>query len=453
MKTEKHPLLERDYFEKLRTSLLGNLNTSEYLFISLFAEASHFARITFAKVRQSGIVHDAILELTLVLESNNGGLKRASSAISLRGIQEIDIAAAISALKALRSEAASLPEDPYAALPKNSGSTENVTTGALPAAETAIEELLKPAGALDLVGIFASGPIVRATANSAGQVHWFYTETFSFDYSIYANERAVKGSYAGKNWDSQAYAKELERSKQHLSFLLKPARKLKRGAYRAYLAPSAVAELITMFSWGTASEAALRQGNSPFRFLRSGDKHLSPLLGLSEDFSGGEVPRFNDNGEIAPLTLPIISEGRLINTLVNKRTEKEYGVPANGANEIETLRSPVIGEGTLLEHEILNMLETGIYISNLHYLNWSDQPNGRITGMTRYACFLVESGNIVAPIENLRFDDTIFDLFGSNLEALTKNRGFIPEVHTYFIRSLGGTMVPGILVSSMKFTL
>ena len=31
---------------------------------------------------------------------------------------------------------------------------------------------------------------------------------------------------------------------------------------------------------------------------------------------------------------------------------------------------------------------------NLHYLNWSDNIGGRITGMTRYACFWVENGEI-----------------------------------------------------------
>jgi len=43
-------------------------------------------------------------------------------------------------------------------------------------------------------------------------------------------------------------------------------------------------------------------------------------------------------------------------------------------------------------------LGTGIYVSNLHYLNYSDRQACRMTGMTRFACFWVENGELVAPI-------------------------------------------------------
>ena len=52
----------------------------------------------------------------------------------------------------------------------------------------------------------------------------------------------------------------------------------------------------------------------------------------------------------------------------------------------------------------MKKIDTGLYLGNLHYLNWSDNIGGRITGMTRYACFWVEDGEIVAPIENMRFE-------------------------------------------------
>jgi predicted Zn-dependent protease len=89
----------------------------------------------------------------------------------------------------------------------------------------------------------------------------------------------------------------------------------------------------------------------------------------------------------------------------------------------------------------------------LHYLNWSDRPNGRVTGMTRYACFWVEDGAIVAPIENLRFDDSIYRCFGEQLVALTDTAVVIPEVGTYDHRSLGGMWVPGAIVDDFVYTL
>jgi predicted Zn-dependent protease len=92
-------------------------------------------------------------------------------------------------------------------------------------------------------------------------------------------------------------------------------------------------------------------------------------------------------------------------------------------------------------------------VSNLHYLNWSDRPNGRITGMTRYACFWVEKGKIVAPIEDLRFDESLYNFWGTNLIDLTQELQFIPEVGSYGFRDLGGTLVPGMLVDNFAYTL
>ena len=39
--------------------------------------------------------------------------------------------------------------------------------------------------------------------------------------------------------------------------------------------------------------------------------------------------------------------------------------------------------------------------------------------MTRYACFWVEDGEIISPIDDMRFDDTIYNFFGDKLEAVT----------------------------------
>ena len=51
--------------------------------------------------------------------------------------------------------------------------------------------------------------------------------------------------------------------------------------------------------------------------------------------------------------------------------------------------------------------------------------------MTRYACFYVENGEIIAPIENMRFDDTIYNVFGSELESVTDTTQLIPDIGTY----------------------
>jgi predicted Zn-dependent protease len=73
--------------------------------------------------------------------------------------------------------------------------------------------------------------------------------------------------------------------------------------------------------------------------------------------------------------------------------------------------------------------------------------------MTRFACFWVENGEIVGPIQDLRFDDTLYCLFGSELASLTDNRSTFIKTATYQKRTLGGMIVPGVLLNKMNFTL
>lgn len=447
-------------FNKLADYLVSSLNKDEHLTISLNSERSQFTRFNHAKVRQTGVVADGTMSLNLICNQ-----REANAAFPFTGDWTVDSTRALDNLSYLRQEVAQIPENPYAVLPENKGSSREVYEGELLPAEQAIAALLEPTQGVDFIGFYAAGAIARANANSAGQKHWFATETFSIDYSMFTSveladnsagdrtaDRAVKGGYAGRHWEQAAYAAQIDRSKQQLQALSLPAKSIQRGQYRTYFAPDAAAELLGMLR-GAVGEASLQQGSSALLKLRQGERQLSPLLNLKENFRGGTVPRFNELGEMSPEELPVIVAGQLVNPLVSTRTAKEYGKTANGAGSSEYMRAPEVGVGDLAAAEILTRLGTGLYLSNLHYLNWSDRPGGRITGMTRYACFWVENGEIVAPIENLRFDDSIYEFLNANLEAFTDFQEFIPATDTYGSRSLGGIAVPGMLVSSFTFTL
>jgi predicted Zn-dependent protease len=445
----------REIFDQLTRRVLGALQPREHLFITFAAESSQFVRLNAAKVRQIGTVEDTLIELTYLLEEG-GGVRKAVRSTTLTGLSYVDNERLDAVLASLRLETPSLPMDPYAQLPKAGESSISESGGAFPPPDQAVEALLGPllGKGIDLAGIYAAGILSRGMANSAGLTHWFETSTFSLDYSLYtSSQRAIKGTYAGQKFDAVAYQAELAEKVERLKLLDRPARKLARGAYRVFLEPSAFADFVMMMSWGGVGEGAIRQGDSPLRLMRSDHVKFSPQFTLSEDFRGGEVPRFNDEGELAPALLPVIESGELRNSLVGSRSHKEYGVPSNGAAAWESLRAPSIRAGTMPKVDALAKLGTGIFVSNLHYLNWSDQPGGRVTGMTRYACFWVENGEIVAPIENLRFDDTLFSVLGDPLEALTIERSYLPDVGTYRMRNPGGVWSPGALIAKMEFTL
>ena len=113
-------------------------------------------------------------------------------------------------------------------------------------------------------------------------------------------------------------------------------------------------------------------------------------------------------------------DGELVGALTSPRTAREFSLEANGANAQEMPEAIAMAGGGLHARDALAALDTGLWIGNLWYANYSDRPACRITGMTRFATFWVERGRIVAPVDVLRFDDSVYRLLGSNLEALTR---------------------------------
>jgi predicted Zn-dependent protease len=435
-------------FENFSKKILNELTQDESLTMTLSAEETLFSRISKARVRQITNVAQASIDYVYIK-----GNKTLSFTLPYKAF-EGDVDLALKKLKITREWIEKLPEDPYLVRPAFYGITKEENLNTLPSNNEMLSGVLDYASHVDLAGMFASGDIVRATINSAGQFHWFKTRNFYLDYSLYNNkQKAVKSLFAGSTWDALALRENIKDSELKLSLMDRDSKIIERGSYRVFLAPSAVAELLGTLSWGGVSMGDHQRGNGSLKSLWEKTKHLSPKFSLTEDFSLGMSPRFNDRGEVAASSMPIIENGLLKNFLTSTRTANEYKVETNFATDWEGMRSPVIKSGTLARENILKELGTGLYLSDLHYLNWSDRETARLTGMTRYACFWVEKGEIVCPIQDLRFDESFYSIFGDALVDLTNYSEIIPNTGSYSQRDVGGSKVPGILLSEFKFTL
>ena len=436
-------------FNNLSEALFSYLKENEYLVISFDGENSQFIRFNNASIRQTGLVDDAAMSLKYI---SNG--RTCHGAFTISGHQTIDLERGKSELDRMRLESKELPEDPFLVLPKNSGSSREIkVVNGLPFHD-AVDALVPAMQGIDFVGIWVNGKMYRGNANSLGQKHWFETDSHCLDYSLVtSSHQMVKGCYAGNDWNQSEYEKYVENSKSKLSIMERTPVKVGTGEYRTWFEAAAVADFLGMFSWNGISEASIRQGCSGFGRMRHEDVRLSSKLSVAEDFSPGFCPKFNSEGEVSGDSLSLIKDGELKNTLVSSRSAKEYNVESNYAESGEYLRSPRMAPGKLNHSKVLNQLDKGLFLSNIHYLNWSDIPGGRITGLTRYACFWVEQGEIVAPIETMRFDDSFYKFFGEQLVEVEDKLTVVPETSTYEKRSMGAITCPGILVNSFALTL
>lgn len=440
----------KEKFQAFSNQAFLQLKVGEVVTFNLAAENTLFTRLSKAKIRQSSYVDQGLISMNYLADG-----KTINMSFNFTQDLSTDLSVYKSYLDKARQYLSGLSADPYQVIPVNNGeSAFEAVDGELPDDEEIIALALDQVGKNDLAGLLTKGDMIRANTNSLGQFHWFKSRSFYVDYSFYnESEKAVKGLYADTTWNQQHYLRELKDSIEKLNLMEKKSVDIPRGEFRVYLAPSAVNQILGILSWGGVSTGAHKRGEGSLEQLMKGEKKLSAKFTLEEDFNLGVTPRFNEIGELSPLSLTLIKDGEFKKFLTSTRTAKEFHLPSNFASEFEGLRSPKISGGKLKREDIFKHLERGLYISDLHYLNWSDRQTARITGMTRYACFWVENGEIVAPIKDLRFDESIYKIFGSGLIELSEESSIIPATGSYGGRDLGGASVPGALVDGFTFTL
>ncbi|WP_324732196.1 TldD/PmbA family protein [Pseudomonas paeninsulae] len=435
-------------FAALTEWLRGALNADEAFSLSYSAESSEFIRFNQGKVRQAGHVQQASLTLQLIRDGRHAELQ-----VTLSGAAPDDRQRLADALQHLRQTLPLLPADPYLQLNLEAWHSHVLQLEALPDSAAVVEQIGQAAQGLDLVGFYAAGPISRGFASSSGAFGWHQASSFNFDWSLFhANGQALKAQYAGQTWQADAFARRMQQAREQLSYLGQPVRTLAPGSYRAYLAPAALQEILELMSWGGFSAQALADKDSPLQRLHAGAASLSPLLNLHEQVAGSLTPAFSSEG-YPRRDLSLIQAGQPGEQLVSSRSAAEYGLPANGASPWESPQALAMAAGSLEQDEILARLGTGLYIGNLWYLNYSDRPAGRLTGMTRFATFWVEDGKLQAPLTSMRFDDSLYDLLGSQLEALTRERELSLSTSTYYQRHNGSTLLPGALLRRLTLTL
>ncbi len=439
----------QSYFHAVADDLTRALQGDEVATCSFHGEDSDFVRFNQGDVRQAGSVVQRDFSVDLIL-----GRRHAGGSITLSGDTSEDRGRIQALLGRLREKLPHLPEDPHLLYATEVQSSERHGESVLPSATDALDQIRAAANDRDLVGLYAAGSIGACFANSLGQRNWFDTSNYNFDWSFYHHaDKAVKSSYAGVEWNGETFLRKVAVAGRQLEALARDPKTIAAGGYRVYLAPAAVYDMVGMLSWGGFGLKSHKTRQTPLLKLLSGEASFAEEITMRENTAEGIAPNFQEAGFIRPDAVTLIEKGHLAECLVSPRSAKEYGVPTNGASSGETPESIDVAAGSLPAGDMIERLDTGIYVGNVHYLNYSDRSACRTTGMTRFATFWVEDGEVVAPLNVMRFDETLYRVLGENLVGLTGEREMILDSDTYGGRSTGSGRMPGALVDDFTFTL
>ncbi len=223
---------------------------------------------------------------------------------------------------------------------------------------------------------------------------------------------------------------------------------LEPGEYEVILEEYAVFDILEFLAYLGFSALAVQEGRS---FMKLGQKVVGDNISIWDDgFSPGGLPLPFDFEGVPRQKVPLIDKGVAVGLVYDSYTAGKEGKASTGhALPAPNTYGPMpvnlwMGTGQSDKEEMLKSTKRGIWVTRFHYTRPIHPLKVIVTGMTRDGTFLVENGEIVGPIKNLRFTQSYLEALASVelIGAQTKlERG-----------PMGGSRVPALKVSRFNFS-
>lgn len=223
------------------------------------------------------------------------------------------------------------------------------------------------------------------------------------------------------------------------------------GEYTVLLEPSAVSSILLFASYAGFGAQDVHEGAS-FLCGRVGKQVFPESLCISDDVGAAEFKGLAFDGEGSRKNrVELVRQGLLTGPVTDADWARKLDVPNTG----HSLSKPntagpkalnlVVEPGTQSTAELIAGMDRGLVITQFHYSNLIDPKDLLLTGMTRNGTFLVERGEIVGAVKNLRFTESLVNALG-NLTGLADTREVAGAL-------FGGAIVtPALRIDGFRFT-
>jgi len=228
-------------------------------------------------------------------------------------------------------------------------------------------------------------------------------------------------------------------------------RPLEPGTYSVVLEPAAVATLVGFLAYEGFGGRAYLEGRSCFSG-REGELVAAPSISIREDATDpGTLGTPFDFEGTPRRRVDLIRDGVFRGVVHDRRTAKQAGIESTGHG----LPAPnpegpfplnlFLEPGDATVEEMIAATDRGLLITRFHYSNVVNPIESSITGMTRDGTFLIERGEVVGPLMNLRFTQSILAAL-----AATTMVGRETELASEFFFS--ASRVPALKVDAFHFS-
>ena len=223
---------------------------------------------------------------------------------------------------------------------------------------------------------------------------------------------------------------------------------IEAGEYPVVLEEYAVVDITDMLGYLGFSALAVQEGRSFVELGRRIGSDLVTIVDDGEDPNG--LPMSFDYEGVAKQRVPLVEAGVCREVVYDSQTAARdgrastgHGLPAPNPWGPFPLNA-VMSAGSTPREELIRGLDRGLLVTRFHYTNVVHPKLAIITGMTRDGTFLVERGEIVGPVRNLRFTQSYLDAL-AGVSAVSSSRKTIKGF-------LGAAVVPALRIDAWTFT-
>ncbi|HZM00528.1 MAG TPA: metallopeptidase TldD-related protein [Planctomycetota bacterium] len=264
-------------------------------------------------------------------------------------------------------------------------------------------------------GIHHGLSTLRLVANSAGLLVHDWDTVAQVSVSAFQDDGAG-WAFANGATHERLDAADVARRAVHKAVASRAARAVPPGRYTVVLEPAAVSSLLLFTaSHGFGAQQVL--DGCSFLCGRLGEPVFGGNVSVADDaFHPLTVgPVFDGVG--MPRQRVTLVEGGVARSLVHDQvTARRAGCASTGHAQPQPSRDGPYAGNLVLEPgegsaDLIRGVRRGLLVTQFHYSNVVEPTKLTLTGMTRNGTFLIEDGEIVGPVKNMRYTESLVEAF------------------------------------------
>jgi predicted Zn-dependent protease len=317
---------------------------------------------------------------------------------------------------------------------------------------TAVAAFVDAAGGLETAGACETTGLVVAFANSAGQRlagRWTSAALDGIARTSTSDGSARRASARLSEIDGGALGAEAaERARGSAE----PG-DLEPGRYAVVLEPQCVANMLEFLFVHGFNGRAVTDGTS---FARLGEPQLDAAISIDDDATHPATIGIGFDVEGTPKRrVAVVERGVTRAVLHNRRTAARTGGHAvstghAGRDEFAPGAQPsnvILAPGERPHADLVRGIRRGLLVTDFWYTRILDPRTQVVTGLTRNGVWLVEQGEIVRAVRNVRFTQSFLDALGpGNVLGVGAHPALITG------HSVGSYLVPAVHLASWNVT-